>query len=94
MTNIEINNKIAELRKIEEQAAALKKSADAIRDELKSELDNRKADSVNTGTHKVFWFCYEKGGVDTQKLKDAGLYDLYSKKSVVSQFKITDVIVV
>lgn len=90
MTNDMINKKIAELKKIEEQAAALKAEADALKDELKAELDFRKVDSVNTGLHKVFYNCYEKTGVDTQKLKDAGLYDEYSKKSTIIQFRITD----
>ena len=94
MTDKMIDKKIKALRELEEQAAKLKAQADAIRDELKAELDARQLDSVDTGVHRVFWFCYEKAGVDTQKLKNAGLYDTYSKKSVVNQFKITDVKVV
>lgn len=92
MTNEMINKKIAELRKIEAKAAELKAVADDLRDQLKAELDSRQVDSINTGLHHVIYNCYEKSGVDTQKLKDAGLYDQYSKKSVVVQFRINDIL--
>lgn len=91
MTNQEINQKIAELRKIEEQAAVLAQEVEAIKDSLKHELDTRKVDSVDTGLHRVFYNCYEKFGVDTAKLKSSGLYEQFCKKSAVIQFKITDV---
>ena len=67
MTDAMINEKIEQLRKLEEQAADLKAAADEIREGLKAELDTRKVDSVNTGSHNVFWFCYEKSGIDTDK---------------------------
>ena len=89
-----MKNRIEELRKIEAQAAALKEAAESIRNTLKAELDTRKEDSVDTGLHRVFYNCYEKKSVDANKLKAAGLYDLYSKASTVIQFKVTDVKVV
>ena len=91
MDNNKINERISDLYRIEKEAAELKARADAIRDELKAELDRRKEDSVDTGLHKVFYNCYEKSSVDTAKLKAAGLYNEYAKKSVVIQFRITDV---
>lgn len=91
MNKNEINAKIEELRKIEAQAAKLKEAADMLRDELKAELDSRKVDSVDTGLHRIFYNCYEKSSVNTDALKEAGLYDLYTKKSTVVQFRISDV---
>ena len=90
MTNELINEKIAALKALEEASSALNKQIDAIKSELKAELDVRKVDAVDTDLHKVFYSCYEKASIDTNKLKSAGLYDEYSKKSVVIQFKITD----
>lgn len=90
MTNEIINQKIAQLRALEEAAATLNKQIEAIKNELKSELDSRQVDSINTEMHNVFYHCYEKAGVDTAKLKAAGLYDDYAKKSTIIQFKITD----
>lgn len=93
MTNKDIDKTIDELRKLEKKAAKLKSQIDTMKDDLKKELDDRQVDSVDTGAHKVFQTCYEKRGVDTQKLKDAGLFDEYSKTSVVTRFTINDVAV-
>ena len=90
MTNEMINQKIAQLRALEEAAASLKNQIEGIKDELKAELDARQEDSINTVQHNIFYNCYEKESVDTAKLKASGLYSEYSKKSVVIQFKITD----
>lgn len=94
MTNQEMNAKVEQIRAIEAQAAVLKEAIDALKDELKAELDTRQVDSVDLGSHRVFYNCFEQTKVDTQKLKDAGLYSLYSKKSTQIQFRITDVAVI
>lgn len=90
MTNELINAKIAEMKKMEAAIKILQEQVDSIKDELKAELDSRNVESVSTDIHNVFYNMYEKTGVDTAKLKKDGLYDLYSKKSVVIQFKVTD----
>ena len=90
MTNDMINQKIAQLRALEEASKSLEKQIEAIKNELKAELDSRQEDSINTVEHNIFYHCYEKSGIDTAKLKAAGLYDEYSKKSTIIQFKITD----
>lgn len=94
MTDKMINNRIARMKELQAQADAISKQVEALRDELKAELDSRKEDSIDTGIHRVFYNCYERATIDSDKLKAAGLYDKYSKKSVVTQFKITDVKVV
>ena len=94
MTNTELNQKIAELRQIEERAAELNAAVDSIREQLKAELDSRQVDSITTGAYNIFYNMYEKSGIDTDKLKASGLYNQFSKKSTVIQFKITDVKVV
>lgn len=94
MTKAEMNAKIAEIRRLEKEATLIKDQLESLRDELKAELDFRKVDSVDTGLHRVFYNCYEKSGVDSEKLRAAGLYDTYSKKSIVTQFKITDIKVI
>ena len=90
MTNEMMNAKIAEMRALEAQANEINKRVEALKNELKAELDSRQVDSINTDIHNIFYNCYEKAGVDTAKLKAAGLYDEYSKKSTIIQFKITD----
>ncbi len=89
LTNTIINQKIAEIENLQAKAAEIQELVDNLKAELKAELDERKVDSIDTGSHNVFYSVYEKLGVDTAKLKAAGLYDTYSKKSVITSFKIT-----
>ena len=91
MTNNEMDKKIAAMRALEAQIATLNASVDDIKKELKAELDARQADSVQTELHKIFYSVFDKKIADSDKLKKAGLFEQYSKKSVVTQFKITDV---
>ena len=90
MTTEMIDSKIAQMKNLEEAIKLLQAQVDDIKDELKAELDSRQVDSVSTDLHNVFYSMYEKASVDTAKLKKDGLYNLYSKKSVVVQFKVTD----
>ena len=87
MTNEMLNSKIEELRALEVAAAEISKKVDAIKTELKAELDAQKADSINTGLHKMFYTAYQKSSVDSAKLKEAGLFDQFSKLITVLQFK-------
>lgn len=91
MTNNEMDKKIATLRALEAQIATLSSSVEDIKKELKAELDSRKVDSVQTDLHKLFYNCFEKTIADSDKLKAAGIFADFSKKSVITQFKITDV---
>ena len=60
-----------------------------MKSDLKAELDEQKVDMIDTGLNRVFYEPYEKSTVDTKALKEAGLYDTYSKKSTVLMFKLT-----
>ena len=91
MTNLQIDAKITEIELLEAQIKELKALADAAKADLKAELDDRKVDSVDTGIHKVFYEAYTKRVVDTKALKNAGLYDEYSKEQTNLMFKITSV---
>lgn len=91
MTDRMIDNRVKKIRELEQEAAAIQDELEALKDELKAELDARQEDSIKTTFYNIFYKCFSKKNVDTQKLKDAGLYDEYSKESIVTQFKITDV---
>ena len=84
-----INDKIAEIERIQLEATKLQELAENLKNELKAELDERKVDKLDTGSHNIFYSCYEQSRVDATKLKAAGLYEEYSKKSLVTSFKIT-----
>ena len=90
MTEQMIESKIAELNAIQAQVNILKDQVEAIKNELKNELDTLKVDSISTASHNVFYSCYEKKSVDTDLLKKDGMYDKYAKSNTVIQFKITE----
>lgn len=89
MTNLQIDAKITEIELLEAQIKELKALADSARADLKADLDERKVDSVDTGIHKVFYEAYTKRVVDTKALKDANLYEQFSKEQTNIMFKIT-----
>lgn len=91
MTNEQINGKITEIELLEAKIKELKAIVDANKSELKAEIDSRKVDMIDTGSHRIFYEAYDKKSVDTKKLKDAGLYDEYSKTTTSIMFKITAV---
>lgn len=91
MTNEMINEKVKKIRELEEQAATLKAEIDSLKDELRAELDSRKEDSMETLIYRIFYNCYTRNGIDSAKLKKAGLYDEYAKQTVCTQFLIKEI---
>lgn len=89
MNNLQIDAKVTQIELLEAQIKELKAIVDATKADLKSELDERKVDVIDTGINKVWYEAYERTSVDTKALKDAGLYDKYSKTSVNLMFKLT-----
>lgn len=88
MNTDDINARIEAIFALEKEAELLRQQADALRAELKKELDNRKVDSLNTGMYNLVYKCYEKRSVDVARLKEWNLYDDFSKTSTVIQFRI------
>lgn len=69
MTNKQIENRVRKLQELEAQQAALTAQADAIRSEIKAELDDRKVDEVSTGSFTVRWKYIFSDRLDTKALK-------------------------
>lgn len=89
MNNMQIDAKVTQIELLEAQIKELKALVDTTKADLKAELDERREDCIDTGINKVWYEAYEKTTVDTKALKDAGLYDTYSKMSTVLMFKLT-----
>ena len=89
MNNLQIDAKVTQIELLEAQIKELKTVVDSYKSDLKAELDEQKVDVIDTGINKIFYEPYEKSTVDTKALKEAGLYDTYSKKSTVIMFKLT-----
>lgn len=91
MTNNIIDYKISEINRLEAELKEKKALIDALKTDIKNEMDERKVDCIDTGLNKVFYEAYEKKTVDTKALKAAGLYDQYSKTQINVMFKISSV---
>lgn len=91
MNNNIIDYKISEINRLEAELKEKKALIDALKTDIKNEMDERKVDCIDTGLNKVFYEAYEKKTVDTKALKDAGLYDQYSKTQINVMFKISSV---
>lgn len=89
MTNEQIRNEIEIISQMEAKIKELKKVVEASKNTLKAELDERKEDMVDIGTHHIFYEPVAKKVVDTKRLKADGLYDEYSKDSISTMFRIT-----
>lgn len=89
MNNLQIDAKVTQIELLEAQIKELKAVVDSYKSDLKAELDEQKVDVIDTGINKIWYEAYEKTSVDTKALKDAGLYDKFSKKSVNLMFKLT-----
>ena len=84
-----IDAKVTEIELLEAQIKSLKAMVDSLKSDLKNELDTRSVEVIDTGINKVWYNVYTKTSVNTDKLKDDGLYEKYSKESTVIMFKIT-----
>lgn len=89
MQNEMISAKVAQLRALEEQSKLINAQMEVLKNELKAELDARQVDSITVGPDRIWYIIFERKQADTDKLKKAGLFEQYSKKSVVTQFKFT-----
>ena len=81
--------KITELKNIERQIKALQAEADAIKDEIKSEMGNE--EHVEVGGFTVNYTIVISTTLDSKKLKAEmpTLWDKYSKEGITRRFSIT-----
>lgn len=71
MTNKQIDNHVKKLQALEARQKELEAQAEAIREELKGELDARQADEVKTGKFTVRWKRVFGQRLDAKALKQA-----------------------
>lgn len=81
--------RITELKNIERQIKALQAEADAIKDEIKSEMGNE--EHVEVGGFTVNYAIVISTTLDSKKLKAEmpTLWDKYSKEGITRRFSIT-----
>ena len=90
MTDRQINNRIAKLQDIEAQMEELETQAEAIRAELKADLESKGEDEHNTGSFIIRWKGIISRRLDSKALKAAlpDVFAAYSRESTSRRFTI------
>ena len=90
MTDRQINNRIIRLQDIEAQMKELEAQAEAIRDELKADLESKGEDEQHTGSSVIRWKEIITCRLDSKALKAAlpDVFAAYSRESTSRRFTI------
>lgn len=90
MTERQIENRIKKLQAIEAQQKALEKEAEALKTEIKADLEAKGIDEIKTASFVVKWKEIISNRLDGKALKDAlpEIYNQYCKKSASRRFTI------
>lgn len=90
MTNRQMNNRIEKLQGIEAQVKELEAQAEAIRSEIKAELESAGEDEHDTGCFIIRWKEIITRRLDSKALKAAlpDVFESFSKESSARRFTI------
>lgn len=90
MTDRQLNNRITKLQAIEAQQKELEAQAEAIRAELKADLERKGEDEHNTGSFIIRWKEIISSRLDSKALKAAlpDVYGQFCKASTSRRFTI------
>ncbi len=90
MTNIEMLNKIRELKELETLIAEAEKDAESIKDELKAEMTAQGAEELQIDIFKLRYKTVISSRFDSKSFKatHAELYDQYTKQTESRRFTV------
>ncbi len=85
-----LENRVRKLLEIEDQKKALEEQADALREEIKKDLERKGIDELKTPNFIIRWKEVISSRLDSKALKAAlpDVYSLYAKASVSRRFTI------
>lgn len=88
--NRAIENRVAKLQALEEQAKAIEAQMETIKSELKADMEEKGVDEIETAHYKIRWKLIESNRFDTAAFKKefTELYNRYIKKSFSKRFTI------
>ena len=91
MDNLQMDEKLAQLRHGRHAMDALKKDAEAIEAEVKAELEARNVEQVETPHYRVTWKSFTSTRLDTKALKAERpeIYARYASETVTRRFTVT-----
>ncbi len=90
MMNKQLDNRVKRLQGIEAQVKELEAQAEAIRAELKADLESKGEDEHNTGSFIIRWKEIITSRLDSKALKAAlpDVLNTYSRESISRRFTI------
>lgn len=90
MTDKMLDNRVKKIQTLEAQIKELEKEADAIRAEIKADMEAKGEDEHNTGNFILRWKEIITSRLDSKALKAAlpDVFDAFSKESVSRRFTI------
>ena len=90
MTNKQLDNRVKKLQALEAKMKELEDQAEAIRAELKADLESKGEDEHNTGSFIIRWKEIVNRRLDSKALKAAlpDVFAAYSRESVSRRFTI------
>jgi Phage-related protein, predicted endonuclease len=85
-----LENRVRRLLEIEDQKKALEEQADALREEIKKDLEKKGIDEIKTPNFIIRWKEVISNRLDGKALKEAlpDVYALYAKASTSRRFTI------
>lgn len=90
MTKRMIDNRCKKLAELDAQIKELQAQADAIKDEIKKDMDADSLEEIDTGNFKVRYKLVESVRLDNKALKAdlPDVYSLYSKVTACKRFTV------
>ena len=90
MSTMEMENKIAKLQEWEALAEEAKAEAEALRDEIKTEMNKRETEELEAGRFIIRWTSVLSNRFDTTSFKreHADMYKQYTKQTSSRRFSI------
>lgn len=90
MTNKQLDNRVKKLQTLEAQVKELEAQAEAIRAEIKADLESKGEDEHNTGSFIIRWKEIITSRLDSKALKAAlpDVFNAYSRESSSRRFTI------
>lgn len=91
MTERMISNHIRKLKELENQRAELDKQIEALKDEIKGDMDSKGLEEQKVGDYVVRFITVVTNRFDSSKLKKehADLYSRYLKETSCRRFSVT-----
>ena len=91
MDNLQLDEKLAQLRRCRRGMDTLKQEAEAIEAQVKAELERRGVDQVETDHYKVSWKTVSSTRLDSRALKEERpeIYARYAVSAVTKRFTVT-----